>query len=59
MYQSRLGSSRDDRDAWNQGCRSEVWFGTQSSSTRSPRSWAAATSPSRSARVPNTGSTPV
>ena len=37
-YQSRFGSSRAERDAWNHGWRSEVWFGTQSSTTRMPRS---------------------
>ena len=32
-YQSRFGLSRLERDAWNHGCWSEVWFGTQSSTT--------------------------
>jgi hypothetical protein len=48
-YQSRLGSSREERDSTNQGCWSEVWFGTQSSHTCIPRSCAAAISESRSA----------
>ena len=30
MYQSRLGLVREERDALNQGCWSEVWFGTKS-----------------------------
>ena len=56
-YQSRFGLSRADRDSTNHGCRSDVWLGTQSSSTRIPRSCAAATRSSKSARSPNTGST--
>ena len=36
-YQSRFGSSRLDRDAWNHGCWSEEWLGTKSSTTRMPR----------------------
>ena len=32
MYQSRRGSSRDERDSTNQGCCEDVWFGTKSSS---------------------------
>ena len=46
-----------DRDSTNHGCWSEEWLGIQSSSTRSPRSWAAATRASTSASVPKTGST--
>src|SRR6185503_18887860 len=41
-YQSRLGDDRDARDSRNHGWRSDVWFGTQSTSTRMPRSCAAA-----------------
>ncbi len=58
VYQSRRGSSRDERAAVNHGCWSDVWFGTQSTITRSPRRWAAASSASKSASVPNSGSTP-
>ena len=35
-YQSRLGSSRLDRAATNQGCWSDVWLGTRSTSSRRP-----------------------
>ena len=49
MYQS--GCSR------NHGCSIDVWHGTRSSSTRSPRSRAAATRLSKSSSEPNTGST--
>ena len=56
-YQSRFGSSREDRAASNQAWRSEVWFGTQSSTTRIPRAWHASTSASRSSSDPNCGST--
>ena len=41
-YQSRFGLSRDERDSTNQGCSTEVWQGTRSMSSRSPRSWQAA-----------------
>ena len=37
-YQLRLGSSREDREAWNHGWRSEEWLGTQSMMTLIPRS---------------------
>src|SRR3546814_2950793 len=37
MYQSRRGLSREDRLSTNQGCRSELWFGTKSSSSFRPR----------------------
>ena len=37
--------------------RSEVWFGTQSITTRMSRAWHARTSSSKSSSVPNTGST--
>ena len=33
-YQSRFGDDRDERDSRNQGWWSDVWFGTQSTSTR-------------------------
>ena len=56
-YQSRFGSSRDERDSTNHGCRSDVWFGTQSTTTLMPRAWPPAISRSKSASVPNTGST--
>ena len=36
-YQSRFGSSREERAASNHGWRSDVWFGTQSSTTRMSR----------------------
>ena len=42
MYQSRLGLSVDDRLSRNHGCWTDVWFGTQSSRTRIPRSWSSA-----------------
>ena len=48
MYQSRLGSSREEREASNHGWRSEEWFGTQSMITLMPRAWA---SPSRRSNV--------
>ncbi|HVL04718.1 MAG TPA: hypothetical protein VM388_01940 [Acidimicrobiales bacterium] len=57
MYQSRLGLSRPDRDSTNHGCWSEVWFGTQSTITWMPRWCASARRRSKSARVPNSGST--
>ncbi len=57
MYQSRLGSVRDERDASNHACSVEVWLGTQSISTRMPAAWHSATRASKSASVPNTGST--
>ena len=56
-YQSRFGSSRELREASNHGCRSEVWLGTQSITTRMPRSWHAATRASKSSSVPKIGST--
>ena len=56
-YQSRFVLSRDERDSTNHGCRSEVWFGTKSSTTLMPCSCAAATSASKSSSVPNEGST--
>ena len=55
-YQSRLGSSRDERDATNQGCWSDVWLGTKSSISFIPRACVAASSESKSAIVPNSGS---
>ena len=51
MYQS--GCSR------NHGCSIDVWQGTRSRSTRSPRSRAAATRRSKSSSDPKTGSTPL
>jgi len=36
-YQSRFGDDREERDSMNHGCRSDVWLGTQSISTRMPR----------------------
>ena len=59
MYQSRFGLSRDERDSTNHGCSIEVWHGTRSMSRRSPRSWQASMSASRSASVPNSGATSV
>jgi hypothetical protein len=56
-YQSRFGFSREDRDSTNHGCWSEVWLGTKSTTTLMPRSCAAATRASKSASVPNCGST--
>ena len=56
-YQSRFGSSRLRRDASNHGWRSEVWLGTQSITMRMPRVWHSATRRSKSARLPNRGST--
>ena len=50
-YQSRFGESRDDLDSRNHGCSELVWFGTQSSSTRSPRRWASASSRSNAREV--------
>ena len=58
-YQSRLGSSREEREATNHAWRSEVWLGTQSTITRMPRAWASATRWSKSASVPKTGWTSV
>ena len=45
MYQSRLGLSREARDSMNHGCWSEVWFGTKSRITFSPRACAARDQP--------------
>ena len=56
-YQSRWALSRDDAASTNHGCWSEVWLGTQSMTTRMPRSWASATRASKSARSPKSGST--
>ena len=50
------GSSRERRLSANQGCWSEVWFGTKSSRTFRPLRCAAATSASKSASEPNSGS---
>src|ERR671930_1467644 len=36
-YHERFDDDRDERLSTNQGCWSEVWLGTQSSRTRSPR----------------------
>jgi Na+/H+ antiporter 1 len=51
------------RSAWlpsSRGvARSEMWFGTQSTMSLMPRRWAPASRSSKSARVPNTGSTSV
>ncbi len=44
QYQSRLGSSRDERDATNQGCSSDVWLTTRSMTSRMPRACSASTS---------------
>jgi len=59
MYQSRLGLSREARLSTNQGCWSEVWFGTRSRISFRPLSCAAAISASKSSIVPNSGSMPV
>jgi len=56
--QSRFALLRAARDSRNQGCWSELWFGTQSTVTLIPRAWASASSRSKSASVPNSGSTP-
>jgi hypothetical protein len=56
-YQSRLGLSRDARDSTNHSWRSELWFGTQSTTTRMPRACDASTSRSKSSSVPKIGST--
>ena len=45
------------RACWNHGCRSEEWLGTRSTITRMPRAWACASISSKSASVPNSGST--
>ena len=45
-YQSRCALARpDDRASTNHGCRSEVWLGTQSMITLSPRAWASCDEP--------------
>src|SRR5664279_1372073 len=59
MYQSRLALSRELRLSVNQGCLSEVWFGTRSRMTLSPLACAALMRSSKSAIVPNSGSMPV
>ena len=56
-YQSRFALSRLARESSNHGCWSDVWFGTQSMTTRMPRAWQVSTSASKSASVPKTGST--
>lgn len=57
QYQSRFGESTDDRLSTNHGCSSDVWFTTRSMTSLIPRACIAAISSSRSASVPNTGST--
>ena len=57
MYQSRFEPVSDERDSTNHGCSSLVWLTTRSITSRMPRAWTAAISASRSARVPNIGST--
>ena len=56
QYQSRLGESTDARDSTNHGCSSEVWLTTRSITSFMPRAWTPASSASKSASVPNTGS---
>ncbi len=56
-YQSRLGLSREERDSTNHAWRSELWLGTQSTTTRMRRAWAASSRRSKSSSVPNAGST--
>ncbi|CPU62381.1 Uncharacterised protein [Mycobacteroides abscessus] len=58
MYRARSGEpSGDASAAWNQACWSDVWFGTRSTMIRMPRACAWARSSSKSASVPNSGST--
>src|SRR2546427_761348 len=52
MYQSRLQLRREARLSQNQGCRSEVWFGTRSRMTLRPCAWAAVSSASKSLSHP-------
>ena len=55
--QSAFGLLRSLRDSTNQGCRSDVCDSTRSIITRRPRPCAFATTASKSAKVPNIGST--
>ena len=57
QYQSRFGLSSLDRDSTNHGCSSEVWLMTTSIISFMSRRCSSAISSSRSASVPNTGST--
>ena len=56
-YQSALGLSRLLRLSLNQACSFELWLSTWSIITFRPSEWALASSRSKSARVPNRGST--
>ena len=57
-YQSCLGASLAERASANQGCSSELWFTTMSSTILMPRRLASADRRSKSSSVPNMGSTP-
>ena len=52
MYQSAFGLVRDERERWNHGCWSEVWFSTRSNMTRIPRAWTSSIRRTASSRVP-------
>ncbi|KYF80635.1 hypothetical protein BE20_54460 [Sorangium cellulosum] len=58
MYQPRFALSREARDSRNQGCRSEVWFGTKSRMILRPTPCTSRTSASNSSSVPKRGSMP-
>jgi hypothetical protein len=47
----------DSRASWNHGCSLEVWLGTMSASSFSPRAWDSWMRVSTSSRVPYAGST--
>ena len=56
-YQSAFALVRLCRLSWNHGCLSEEWLITWSMMTLSPSACAFSSSRSKSARVPNSGST--
>ena len=47
------GCRASERDSRNHGWRSELWLGTQSTTTRMPRAWASSSRRSKSSSVPN------
>jgi len=55
MYQSRLGSSRDRREATNHGWAAEVWLSTMSKTTFIPRAWISRIRHAASASEPYSG----
>ncbi len=56
QYQSRFAEVVDERLSTNHGCSSELWLTTRSMTSFMPRACTAASSSSKSARVPKAGS---